>query len=203
MRRTLDIKYIKDYWNGALDTDLTVGEIFDDRAGGEDIKNSIVKVFRYPPDPSQLQNDLRFGSVLPESSARPRKRSPGHFSQSVRNMLLDVTCPNNREPNLYTSSGRANKRQKTQEFRSLQPFDSDRPVLSREGLEEGFHVSSQSSGRRGSPAHQIDDSQRSPARKRSFSILALKKGDSTQLIVEQEQKPIRTVPPYHFLSIVL
>ena len=71
-----------------------MGDVFDDRAPSGESRTSIVKVARYPPDPLEQQKfPVRFGSLLPESTARPRKRKlgPSLLSQAaVSGALLSV-----------------------------------------------------------------------------------------------------------------
>lgn len=73
--RTLKIKHLESDFGDILDLDDMVEDVFDDRSPNGDNRTSIVKVARYPPDPNELRYSARFGSLLPESTARPKKRS--------------------------------------------------------------------------------------------------------------------------------
>ena len=167
----LNIKYLTDYWDTVLDASneagdaLTVGEVFKDSA---QLIDRTVKVVQLPPDSNDIHNPHRYESILPDSSARPRKR---HLDQSPLgscSSLRDVTYPDDRGSQPLESNGRSNKRQKTQASRPFGQLDSDRPIRSLEGFVKGLCTSSQSSARRGSPVHQVDDSQRSPLNKRMW-----------------------------------
>lgn len=52
-----------------------MGEVFDDRAPSGENRTSIVRVACCPPSSSERWTSARFGSLMPESSARPKKRS--------------------------------------------------------------------------------------------------------------------------------
>lgn len=148
-----------------MDTSLTIGEIFEDRTVCGDIRTSIVKVARFPPAPAELNNSLRFASLDPESSARPRKR-PGPqpsppFWGSQRNRSNSQLW----ESEHSDHDVRANKRRKIQSCSAHAAFNSDPPIPSSEGLEERVCDSSQISPAQMSSMIQIADSQRSPRRK--------------------------------------
>ena len=73
-----------------MDCSLTVGDAFEDRASGADIKNSVVKVnySLLPPTKSETSG----GSVLlaPESSARPIKRQRASLQQDLGSLPTNV-----------------------------------------------------------------------------------------------------------------
>lgn len=146
---------------------LTVGYVFQE---GTNISDRTVKVVQSPPDPNELHNPQRYGSILPESSARPRKRLLGLFLSAPRNSLHDTAYTGNREAGTFEGNGRSHKRQKAHDSRLYSGHDSDRPIHSREGFEDGLYTSSQSSGRHASPVHQVPDSQRSPKKKRGLKL---------------------------------
>lgn len=164
---TLHIKCLRDYWDNVLDASderedtLRVGHVFKETA---DISDRTVKVVQLPPGPYELRNTERYGSILPDSSARPRKRLLGQSLPGPRSSQRDATNDGVWESEPLDSSERSYKRQKMQP-RAFDDFDSDRPIRSREN-DEGLNISSQASARRGSPVHQVDDSQRSPRTKR-------------------------------------
>ena len=62
-----------------LDLTDKVGDVFDDRTASGDNRTSIVKVARYPPGPDEQTTPFRLGSLLPESTARPKKRRREEF----------------------------------------------------------------------------------------------------------------------------
>lgn len=90
----------------------TVGQTFIDRAYGVDISNSIVKVARFPPTLSELENPLRCASLAPESSARPRKRGFEEFTDDLQAELRRVAYRNHYDPDQRTSSQSVSKRQR-------------------------------------------------------------------------------------------
>ncbi len=165
---TLHIKCLTDYWGDVLDASdekeytLTVGHVFKERGN---ISDRTVKVVQSPPDPNELRNPQRYDSILPDSSARPRKRSLGQSLHGPLSSLRDAGYDGVWGSEPFDSSERSSKRQKMQ-TRPFDEFESDRPIRSCENFEEGLYISSQSSARRGSPVHQVDDSQRSPRNKR-------------------------------------
>lgn len=151
---------------------LTVGEVFDDLPGSTDISRSVVKVVRSPPTPGELENPLRFVSLVPESSARPQKRR--------RSQLAAVSWDNQHRgdnaqcwvsDSRIKDDGRASKRRKIQNLMSHTSLGSDRPTFPSEGLQDGVYNSSQDSVGRLSPKRQIVDSPRPSSRKRMYAIL--------------------------------
>ena len=73
--RKLKIKHLESDYGEILDLTDSVGDVFDDRAPSGESRTSIVRVACHPPDPYGLRTAARFGSLMPESSARPKKRS--------------------------------------------------------------------------------------------------------------------------------
>lgn len=157
--RTLRIKHFETYFGEVLAMYDRIGEYFDDRSTDDQSKDdgvpktSIALLHRHPPDPAELHDVRRFGSLMPESAAIPRKR-PLTIPQQVHRNGFDGWGPE--QPNSMR------KRQKTQ-----QPHDNeglvshqDEPILSREEV-LGASRSSQTWGTQGS-VHQVIDSQRSP-----------------------------------------
>ena len=90
----------------------TVGQTFIDRANGVDISNSIVKVVRFPPTPSELENPFRCASIAPESSARPRKRRYEDFTEHVQAELRNAPYTSTFIPEQLISSQRVIQRQR-------------------------------------------------------------------------------------------
>ncbi len=139
----------------------TVGAYFDDRkdpvntlTSDEPPSNSIVRVYRFPPDPRELRNTLRFGSLMPESAARPRKRPHATLVQSSRNHVHAVASIEECDDQLPNSYFKVpNKRQRTNEASR-----SDQPMLSQGYGKEGIHIDLQTGGTQGS-IHQVYDSQ--------------------------------------------
>lgn len=147
---------------------LTVGEVFDDLpANTTDISRSIVKVVRSPPTPEELENPLRFVSLVAESSARPRKRPLTQLAAAVwDNQYLGENAQGWGSDGLIDGNGRASKRRKLQNSTSHTGFGSDRQMFRCEGLQDGVYVSSRTSAGRLSPNRRIADSPRSSPRKR-------------------------------------
>lgn len=168
---TLNIKYLQDFYGGVLDTSLTVGEIFEDRARGGDIRNSIVKVARFPPPPGELENPIRFASIDPESSARPRKRPIPPSVPPVWGSLKDSFDSQPWESGHNTTDQRVNKRIKIETPSAPAGFNSDFPMPSSEVPEDRAYDSLQSFVVQRSPMVQIADSQRSPLRKRTSIVV--------------------------------
>ena len=139
--------------------DDIVGNFLDDRGTAKEVPiTSIIMVRRFPPNPSELLNlerIQRFGSLMPESAARPRKRLP---YGALQGRLGDM------ESQTAEAQTRWEKRQRTQDMRPETALNPDRPILSREGQVEGSHPS-QVSTAQGS-IHQVTDSQRSPGKQR-------------------------------------
>jgi len=166
--RELNIKELQTHDGLVLDLEDTVGDTFDDRDANGNNRLSTVKVLRYPPTAEELNNPQRFSSLLPESSARPKKRPITSHSSNARDRLQHLTSIED------WGTGRldgANKRQKTQDSLIEGILDPDQPIPSHEGQGVEGHHSSQPSGTQGS-VHQVYDSQRSPPRKRKGSTLA-------------------------------
>ena len=142
-----------------LNMDDKVGDFFDDRGTSKEVPiTSIVLIRRFAPDPTELQNlqDIRrYGSLMPESAARPRKRPLPDALQDRHGSsgILRAGLPN-----------RPEKRQRIQDTERIS--NPDRPILSREDAVGGYHIS-QASGTEGS-VHQVIDSQRSPGKQRTL-----------------------------------
>jgi hypothetical protein len=150
----------------------TVGQAFIDRAQGVDISNSIVKVVRFPPTPNELENPLRFASLAPESSARPRKRVYEEFIEPVQTNEAGEDQGNGYRPEQLVSSHRGmNKRQRKYGMDVNGIGDPRRPIQSGETF-RGLAVQdlSQISALQQSSCVQVTDSQRSPGRKSMLSI---------------------------------
>ena len=163
--RSLNIKYLKTIHGDLLDMDDTVGAIFDDRAdfpdrlsGKEVLPTSIVQIFRYPPDPTEIANVQRYGSLMPESSARPRKRplvvsspSEGRYPRTSIEGLDDgqLSSAQNKRPRTHGTS-----------------------VNNSLGLDRTPPRPVEESGTQGS-IHQVNDSQRSPLNKRRASFILM------------------------------
>lgn len=173
-RRDLNIKYIQDFWGSLLDMTTTVGQTFVDRACGVDISNSIVKVVRFPPTPSELENPFRCASVAPESSARPRKRGFEEFTERVQTELQDAPYAGSFVPQPIISSQRVSKRQRTTNLGLNDVGNHLMPVQSSEVFE---NISSQDPSKRSiiqrSSPIQVDDSQRSDGVQSKNSNLSL------------------------------
>ena len=157
--RKLKIKHFETYFGEVLAMYDRIGEYFDDRSTDDQSKDdgvpktSIALLHRHPPDPAELQNVRRFGSLMPESAAIPRKR-PLTITQQVHHNGFEGWGPE--QPNSMR------KRQKTQQACQNEGLDihQDEPIVSREEV-VGVCRSSQMSGTQGS-VHQVVDSQRSP-----------------------------------------
>ena len=145
-----------------------MGEIFDDRSGGAELNaTSIVHVFRYPPEPQDLNNPTRFGSIMPESFAKPQKRLFSSTHATVRSNLREMAIPEDLGASQFDDGyGRTLKRQRLQDTATSGRFDPDRPVLSRERDHEGTPRRRLSPFRQYSPIHIIEDSQRPLANRR-------------------------------------
>lgn len=175
--RSLDIKELKTIYNERLDMEETVGAYFDDRKhpdnkspSDEPPSNSIVRVYRFPPDPRELRNIIRFGSLMPESAARPRKRPNGSLvqnSQSSLHAVASIKECGDELPNKNLSI--PNKRQRTNEARLNEATRSVQPMLSQGYGKGGVHISSQTNGTQGS-IHQVYDSQGSTAGKGMYFL---------------------------------
>lgn len=162
----------------------TVEAYFDDRNDtdnkiplGEVPPTSIVQVHRYPPHPSEIPNVQRFGSLLPESAARPRKRPLTISSQGPPDSLraaASIEGGDDMHPSgNFTSSS---KRQRTHDAFTIGAPYFENAAISREGQTDERPHTSQMSGTQGS-IHQVYDSQLSHANKRMlpgpFSIPGL------------------------------
>ena len=164
---SMEINYLMDYWDSLLDGSDTVGALFRDRKESAPISEWVVKVVRLPPDSAELRNPQRYGSILPGSSARPRKRLRDQSTDRECGSLHRVPYGGERGTERHESTARSSKRQRVQEPSQLDTFASDRPIRSREDFDEGLYDSSRSFRVYGSPVHQVDDSQRSPKSKRT------------------------------------
>ena len=162
--RKLKIKHFETYFGEVLAMYDRIGEYFDDRSTDDQSKDdgvpktSIALLHRHPPDPAELQNVRRFGSLMPESAAIPRKR-PLTITQHVHHNGFEIWDPE--QPNGMR------KRQKTQQACQNEGLNihQDEPIVSREEG-GGLCRSSQMSCTQGS-VHQVIDSQRSPRMNRT------------------------------------
>lgn len=167
--RTLKIKHFETYFGEVLAMYDRIGEYFDDRSTDDQSKddgvpkNSIALLHRHPPDPAELQNVRRFGSLMPESAAIPRKR-PLTIAQQVHQNGFEGWGAE--QPNSMR------KRQKTQQACQDEGLHihRDEPIESREEV-VGVSRSSQVSGTQAS-VHQVIDSQRSPRMNRTSCFYA-------------------------------
>lgn len=148
----------------------TVDAYFDDRKDPDSKISfngppplSIVQVHRFPPDPNEIRNIIRYGSLMPESTARPRKRQLTNPAHTVCNGPRAAASIEGRDDELANRTSVApNKRRRIQEERTTEVSSLRRP-----NPLEGNHernVASQMSGTQGS-IHQVSDSQSSPAKK--------------------------------------
>lgn len=151
----------------------TVGAYFDDRRdpdnkslSTEPPSNSIVRVYRYPPDPEELRSTIRYGSLLPESTARPRKRPHANSFQLPRDSLLAVASVEDRDSNL-TNKARAlpSKRQRTQEAQLNEAFSSGQTDPPQRHIDGSVRVTPRPAGTQSS-GHRVCDSQDTAAGKR-------------------------------------
>ena len=157
----------------------TVGAIFDDRAEYPDrltsqevLPTSVVQVYRYPPDPTELLSVQRFGSLMPESSARPRKRPLAGSTQDPPNGQYAMASVEGPDAARADGTFRASsKRQRTREASVIRSSGLDGRVAVGEDQVEELSQASQTIQTQGS-IHQIADSQKSPKRKRkcAYSI---------------------------------
>ena len=116
------IRHLESDYGEILDLADTVGDVFDDRAPNGESRTSIVRVAYSPLDGRRLRTATRYGSLMPESSARPRKRSI-EGSPPARS-LFQYTGPTPTTENWSSQGssvtlGRANKRQKRSGLESL------------------------------------------------------------------------------------
>lgn len=171
--RALRIRHLKTAYGDYVDLERrVVGDLFDDRGTDGNIRNSILEVHRYPPEPDEFQTLQRFSSLAPNSSARPRKRplelpSQSYTSQYSRNMHREVASIEGWDDKIDRPFGTATKRQRTREARLDRTYDAHQPLILREEQVAGLYHSSQVSGTQES-IHQILDSQKSPGKKRKF-----------------------------------
>ena len=154
-----------------------VGAIFDDRAaflsqssGEQILSTSVVKVYRYPPDPTELANIQRYGSLMPESSARPRKR-PLTMSNALpqRDQLVMASVEGVGEVRSDGSFTTPSKRRRIDGMRveESSPFEPRRQ--GRSSIADQFRNSEERGTQRS--IHQVYDSQTSPAKGSKSSAL--------------------------------
>ena len=176
--RSLNIKYLTTIHGDLLDMEDTVGAIFNDRtdfpdrlSSNEVLATSIVQVHCYPPSPGELPPFQRLGSLMPESSARPKKRPLVDFQQAPsdnQRTLSSIERPDDvRSDRSFTAT---NKRQRIREPYANGYNSSDWRIRhSGEGHAEGNYSSSQIVGTQGS-VHQVYDSQELVTQKRGWSV---------------------------------
>ncbi|KAL9637195.1 MAG: hypothetical protein Q9164_002339 [Protoblastenia rupestris] len=164
-RGTLKIKELQDSWGSTLDLTDTVGDVFDDRSSSGDILTSICKVLRYPPDPAESLNPQRYSSLLPESSARPRKRPfvlPISTFQSAQRPLPSIENWDTEDRS--RAQGSAIKRQRINDARTPNHHAKieicSASQLQGHGLSDSLQLAATQSSE-----HQVEDSQRSPQNK--------------------------------------
>ncbi|KAL6716230.1 hypothetical protein ACLMJK_005796 [Lecanora helva] len=186
--RPLNIRNLTTVHGDLLDTEDCVGSIFDDRADFPDrlssdevLATSIVRVHRYPPETEDLRNAHRFGSLMPESFARPRKRPPVEATQAAPT-----------EGKVFTSVeggsdeqgfANPNKRQRVHEsfvHESPHSVHGHRPEIV---VSDRSYQGSDLLGTQGS-IHQVCDSQESYARKQRNPY-----GSPTSLSTSSPQEP--------------
>ena len=152
----------------------TVGAIFDDRADFPDkltsqqvLPTSIVQVYRYPPDPAEVRNIQRYGSLMPESSARPAKRPIADLDRVPQNSQFTIdSIEGVDDGNSQATFVAPNKRQRTHEPHKSNLHDLLRLSQMRE--QQGESLQSQKVRNEG-PLYQVEDSQKSPTGKRGFT----------------------------------
>lgn len=131
--RRLSIKYLQDHYGSVLDTTETVGNIFDDRTGGAELNaTSIVHVVRFPPDREESRNPQSFGSITPESFARPQKHLLSNTQPNVRSSLRDMAAGGSRCESSWRWLRQACQATEITRHDESGRFDPDRPFLSRE-----------------------------------------------------------------------
>ena len=154
-----------------------MGDIFDDRTGGAELNaTSIVRVVRFPPDRDELNNPQRFGSIMPESFARPQKRLLSNTQPTIQSSLREMAILEDHETSQFGDGyGRAVKRQRLQDATTSRRFDPDRPVRSRERDHGETPQRRISPVRQASPLHLTEDFQRplAPRREHEFPALNL------------------------------
>ncbi|CAF9943073.1 MAG: hypothetical protein ALECFALPRED_010544 [Alectoria fallacina] len=165
----LNIRHLKTAYGEYIDLEKrVVGDLFDDRGVDGSIRNSILEVHRYPPEPDE-QISQRFSSLAPNSSARPRKRPlelPPHSYPSRNSRNLHREIPSIEESDVETDRpfGTAPKRQCTDGSRLNRTFHTHQSMGMRKDPGGGSYHSSQTSGTQES-VHQVLDSQKSPGKK--------------------------------------
>ena len=139
--RSLNIKHLESDYGEILDLTDRVGDVFDDRAPSGESRTSIVRVACYPPHPQGLRTAARFGSLMPESSARPKKRPMENSApESTLHSLPPLPTIESwgSQKSSVTLKG-ANKRQKTQASwnRADEPDQEDAQLLLQNTRAEG------------------------------------------------------------------
>lgn len=176
-QRPLRIKYLQDHYGSVLDTTETVGDIFDDRTGGVELNStSIVRVVRFPPNRGELNDPQRFGSIMPESIARPQKRLLSNTQPTVRGIHGEMAIPEDLElSEMDNSYDRAVKRQRLEVATASRRFDPDRPIRSRERDRGETPQRRLPPVRQASTSHFVEDSERplAPRRKHEWPALSL------------------------------
>ena len=178
--------------------DDTVGAHFDDRtdfperlSSSEVLPTSVVQIYRYPPDPREVTNIRRYGSLMPESTAIPRKRAlevstPGNASSS--RVTASIEDRVGAQPNgMYAVP---NKRQRIHDWRLDRECSAGQQLHSQADEAERLQPTSQHS------VHQVYDSQGSPARKREH---VLRRIEESPLLIPS-QNIIRMTPQLLFRS---
>lgn len=175
-QRPLRIKYLQDHYGSVLDTTETVGDIFDDRTGGVELNStSIVRVVRFPPNRGELNDPQRFGSIMPESIARPQKRLLSNTQSTVRSKLGEMAIPEDLGlSEMDNSYDRAVKRQRLEVATASRRFDPDRPIRSRERDRGETPQRRLSPVRQASSSHFVEGSLRPLAPRRKHEWPALK-----------------------------
>ncbi|KAL8713608.1 MAG: hypothetical protein Q9220_002470 [cf. Caloplaca sp. 1 TL-2023] len=166
----LDIKILKFLDDVELYPSYKVRDIFEDLQNDKDGAKlfSTVKVYRNPPTAAQLSDPRRFESLPADSLARPRKRPlPPLFTDTARyNDREEVDHHDGSARESPDEVDRPAKRHKARQS-STGPFlDPDRPLDSLEGTLDCHDLSNEPRKYK-SPRRQVEDSQRSPQRKRS------------------------------------
>ena len=172
--RPLNIRHLKTAYGEYIDLEKrVVGDLFDDRGVDGSIRNSILEVHRYPPEPDE-QISQRFFSLAPNSSARPRKRplelpTQSYPPRNSRNIHREI--PSIEESDVETDRpfGTAPKRQCTNESMLNRTFHTHQSMGMRKGPGGGSYHSSQISGTQESVL-QVLDSQKSPGKKRTSRL---------------------------------
>lgn len=167
--RVLNLHHVEDFYGGALQSSLTVGDCFDDRSNSTKIENSIVKAFRFPPTASELDDPLWFAPLAPESSARIQKRRLAHCAPLGWEIRHNGDDAQPGDSDLLTADdSRASKRRKIEHPLLHSVLDPDPSIISHQGFENRVNGASWVPARYLSPALQIADSQESPSRKRKY-----------------------------------